>query len=53
MNKWLQNFPYRIEIHLWMFLLVAVTALAISLMTIGINTVRAATANPVDSLRSE
>jgi hypothetical protein len=53
MSKWLQNFPYRIEIHLWMFLMVAVTALAISLMTIGINTVRAATANPVDSLRSE
>jgi putative ABC transport system permease protein len=53
MNKWLQDFPYRIEIQWWMFALVALIALVIALMTIGINTVRAAMQNPVKSLRTE
>jgi putative ABC transport system permease protein len=53
MNKWLQEFPYRIQIQWWMFALVALVALAIALMTIGINTVRAAMQNPVKSLRTE
>ena len=53
MNKWLQDFPYRIQIHAWMFALVGIVAIIISLLTISINTIRAASANPVDSLRSE
>jgi putative ABC transport system permease protein len=53
MNKWLQEFPYRIQIQWWMFALVALVALAIALMTIGINTVKAAMQNPVKSLRTE
>jgi putative ABC transport system permease protein len=53
MNKWLQGFSYRIEIHWWMFALVALVALVISLITIGINTIRAAMQNPVRSLRTE
>jgi ABC-type antimicrobial peptide transport system permease subunit len=53
MGKWLQSFPYRIEIRWWMFALVALTAFVISLLTISINTVRAAMQNPVKSLRSE
>jgi putative ABC transport system permease protein len=53
MSKWLQGFPYRMEIHWWMFLLVAIAALTIALLTIGINTVKAAMQNPVKSLRTE
>ncbi len=53
MNKWLQEFPYRIQIQWWMFALVAVVALVIALLTISINTVRAAMQNPVKSLRTE
>jgi putative ABC transport system permease protein len=53
MNKWLENFPYRIQIKGWTFVFVAITALIISLLTISINTIRAAMQNPVNSLRSE
>jgi len=53
MSQWLQAFPYRIQIQWWMFVLVALTAFIISLLTISINTVRAAMQNPVDSLRTE
>ena len=53
MNKWLQAFPYRIKIQGWMFALVALVAFTISLMTISINTIRAALQNPVKSLRTE
>ena len=53
MNKWLQGFPYRIKIEGWMFALVALAAFTISLMTISINTIRAALQNPVKSLRTE
>lgn len=53
MNGWLQNFPYRIEIQLWMFLLVAFVALFIALLTICFNTLKAARQNPVKSLRTE
>ncbi len=53
MNKWLESFPYRITIQVWMFLLVAVTALIIAYTTISFNTVKAAMQNPVKSLRTE
>ena len=53
MNQWLNGFPYRIHIQLWMFVVVAFTALVIALLTIAVNTVRAAMQNPVTSLRSE
>jgi ABC-type antimicrobial peptide transport system permease subunit len=53
MSKWLQSFPYRIEIEWWMFAIVALAALVISLMTISVNTIRAAMQNPVKSLRTE
>lgn len=52
-NKWLQNFAYRIEIRWWMFLLGGGTALAIALLTISWQAIRAATVNPVESLRYE
>jgi ABC-type antimicrobial peptide transport system permease subunit len=53
MNKWLQEFPYRIEIKWWMFGLVGILALILSVLTIGFNTIRAALQNPVKSLRTE
>jgi ABC-type antimicrobial peptide transport system permease subunit len=53
MNQWLNGFPYRIHIQLWMFVVVALTALIIAMTTIAVNTIRAAMQNPVTSLRSE
>lgn len=53
MNKWLQNFAYRIRISIWMFLASAVIALLIALFTVSYQTIRAARGNPVDSLRYE
>jgi ABC-type antimicrobial peptide transport system permease subunit len=53
MNKWLQNFTYRISISAWMFVATGLTALLVGLLTISIQTVRTARANPVKSLRSE
>jgi putative ABC transport system permease protein len=53
MSKWLESFPYRIQIRVWMFALVALTAVTLALLTIAINTIRAARQNPVKSLRTE
>ena len=53
MKRWIQNFAYRIEIEIWIFLLAAVLALVIALATVSFQAVRAALANPVDSLRYE
>ena len=52
-NKWLQNFAYRIQISLWMFLASAVATLLIALFTVSYQTIRAARSDPVDSLRYE
>ncbi|MEP7233426.1 MAG: ABC transporter permease [Ginsengibacter sp.] len=53
MNKWLQDFAYRIHIQWWMFLLAGCTALFIALATLSFQSIKAAIANPVKSLRSE
>ncbi len=53
MNQWLNGFPYRIHIQLWMFIMIAFAALLIAIITIAINTIRAARQNPVNSLRAE
>jgi putative ABC transport system permease protein len=53
MYKWLETFAYRTEISWWIFLVAGAVALAIALLTVSIQTVRAALANPVKSLRSE
>jgi len=53
MNKWLQNFAYRIRVNIWMFLASAVITLLIALFTVSYQTIRAARGNPVDSLRYE
>ncbi len=53
LTKWLQNFAYRIDISVWTFLLAASLALIIALLTVSWQTIQAATANPIDSLRYE
>jgi putative ABC transport system permease protein len=53
MNKWLQNFAYRINMSWWIFALAGGIALAIALLTVGTQAIRAAMANPVESLRYE
>lgn len=53
MNKWLQDYIYRIHIHWSIFLLAAVIAMAIALATVSYQLIKAALVNPVKSLRSE
>jgi len=53
MNRWLEDFAYRIDIEWWMFAAAGIGAVAIALATVGWQAMRAATANPVDSLRDE
>lgn len=53
MNKWLQDFVYRINFSWWIFLAAGVAALLIALVTVSFQAVRAAMANPVRSLRME
>jgi putative ABC transport system permease protein len=53
MNKWLQDFTYRIGIGWWMFITAAVVAILVAILTISIQAIRAANANPVKSLRTE
>ncbi|MFQ5420173.1 MAG: ABC transporter permease, partial [Anaerolineae bacterium] len=51
MNRWLQNFAYRIEISWWVFALAGGLTLVIALLTVSTQAIRAALANPVESLR--
>ena len=53
MNKWLENFAYRIDLTWWVFVLAAALALLIALMTVSFQTIKAALKNPADSLRYE
>jgi putative ABC transport system permease protein len=53
MHQYLQSFAYRTEISWWIFPVAGITALAIALFTVSFQTIRAALANPVESLRRE
>ena len=53
MNNWLQNFAYRISIGWWVFVAAGVIAVLIALITVSIQSIKAAIANPVKSLRTE
>jgi putative ABC transport system permease protein len=53
MNKWLQNFPYPVKIGIGTFLLTTLFAFGIALFTVGLQSIKAARANPVDALRYE
>jgi putative ABC transport system permease protein len=53
MNKWLMNFAYRVGIGWWIFIIAALIAVAVTLVTISYQAIKAAISNPVTSLRSE
>ena len=53
MNKWLDDFAYRIDLSWWMFVVAGVMAFIIAMVTTSFQTIKAAIVNPVESLRSE
>lgn len=53
MTKWLQEFAYRTDLNWWLFALAAVIAVFIALATVSIQSIKAATSNPIHSLRTE
>lgn len=53
MQKWLDNYPYRIGISAWVFVLVGLAAILIALVTVSFHSIKAALMNPVKSLRAE
>jgi putative ABC transport system permease protein len=53
MNNWLQKYTYHINISIWLFAVVGALILLLTLVVVSLNTLKAATANPVKSLRSE
>ena len=53
MNKWLENFAYRIELQWWMFAGAGLAAIGIAFLTVSFQSIKAALTDPVKSLRSE
>jgi putative ABC transport system permease protein len=53
MSKWLQSFAYRIDINWWIFAIAGILAVIIAFVTVSVQSVRAANANPAKSLKSE
>ena len=53
MHKWLNDFAYRVDIGWWVFVVAGIAALLIALLTISFQSIKAAIANPVKSLRTE
>ena len=53
MEKWLEHFAYRIDIHIIWFILTGVLVLTISLLTVIIQTIKTALTNPVDVIKYE
>ena len=53
MNKWLEDYEYRINISWWVFIIAGVSVLLIALITVSFQSIKAATANPVKNLRTE
>jgi putative ABC transport system permease protein len=53
MQRWLEDFTYKIDIHWWVFALAGGFALIITLLTVGFQSIKSAIVNPVKSLRTE
>jgi putative ABC transport system permease protein len=53
MDRWLKNFAYRIDLEIWTFVLSGIFVLFMAILTVCYQSIKAATANPVDSLRYE
>lgn len=52
-SQWLNGFAYRVEINPFIFVVACVSAIVIAWLTVGYQSIKAASANPVDSLRHE
>jgi len=52
-NEWLQSYPYRIDLNIWIFIIAGILAFIIAILTISFRTIRAAIQNPVKSLKTE
>jgi ABC-type antimicrobial peptide transport system permease subunit len=53
MNSWLQDFAYRTNISVWVFIAAMIIALMVAMITVSYQSIKAAMANPVENLRSE
>ncbi|WP_394973794.1 ABC transporter permease [uncultured Croceitalea sp.] len=53
MNKWLQDFSYRVEVSWWVLALAGLLAIAIAVITVSYQSIKAAIVNPIKSLRTE
>jgi putative ABC transport system permease protein len=53
MINWLEDFPYRTRLSIWIFISAALIAFLVALITVSLQAYRAARANPVDSLHYE
>ena len=53
MRNWLEDFSYRIELQWWVFVVASLVATGLAFFTVGAQSLRAASANPVDSIKSE
>ena len=53
MNGWLQEYPYRVILKWWIFALAMLGALAVTILTVSFQAIRAAKSNPARSLRTE
>jgi len=53
MNKWLADFPYKIDIEWWVFAATALLAVSVAFLTVSFQSIKAALMNPVQSLKSE
>jgi putative ABC transport system permease protein len=53
LNKWLQDFAFRITLHWWVFALAILITLAIAALTVGLRALKVAITNPVNNLRTE
>ena len=53
MNNWLENFAYRIDLNFWIFVASGLLAMVLALLTVSSHAIKAAIANPVESLRYE
>jgi putative ABC transport system permease protein len=53
MTKWLEDFAYKIDLEWWIFILAGLVALLIAFFTTGIQSIKAAMNNPVNSLHND
>jgi putative ABC transport system permease protein len=53
MNTWLNDFPYRVNLSIWIFAVAVAAAIMVAFLTVAFQSLRIATSNPVKDLRTE